>query len=242
MSIPISQTVPRIDITPNQEAKKNDAVRHHRQAATHLGNNNNGNAPAAQGQDGFWGKDGFTFGDLVDLVNPLQHIPIVSTIYRAITGDEIAMGPRMVGGAVLGGVIGFGLAAANAAVEYETGKDVGETVLAAVTNGASKAMSFAKSSTDSADQVATLQSTSGPSEDMVAMLEAPIVSEAIPERAGKVAASSATSLLDGIKLASANMDQERTRLLLGSSDGAHQQYRQAQMMDMANKTAMKMSI
>lgn len=84
------------------------------------------------GETGFWGTDGFTFGDLIDIVNPLQHIPGVSTVYRAITGDEIGIGPRLMGGAMLGGIVGFGISALNAAVEYESGKDVGEHVLAAV--------------------------------------------------------------------------------------------------------------
>ncbi len=82
-----------------------------------------------------FGKDGMTFGDLLDIVNPLQHIPIVSTIYRAITGDEISPGARMVGGAVFGGPIGLGIAIVNAAVEASTGEDIGDTILTALTGG-----------------------------------------------------------------------------------------------------------
>ena len=69
------------------------------------------------GQDSenkLWGDDGFSFNDLLDLINPLQHIPVVATLYRAITNDEIAPGPRMVGGAIyLGGPLGFVSALAN---------------------------------------------------------------------------------------------------------------------------------
>src|SRR5215470_6180450 len=35
-----------------------------------------------------WEKGAFGFGDLVDIVNPLQHIPVVATIYRNMTGDR----------------------------------------------------------------------------------------------------------------------------------------------------------
>lgn len=82
----------------------------------------------------FWGDDGFTFGDLVDLLNPLHHIPIVGSLYRGITGDEIAPGPRIFGGAVFaGGPVGAAIAvtsgAINAGLEQETGKDVGAHVL-----------------------------------------------------------------------------------------------------------------
>ena len=79
---------------------------------------------------GFWGDDGFSFGDLLDLINPLQHLPIVSTLYRAITNDEIAPGPRMAGGAIYGGPLGFVSALADTFIEEATGKDVGEHIVA----------------------------------------------------------------------------------------------------------------
>jgi len=34
---------------------------------------------------------GMSFSDLLDIINPLQHIPIASTICRAITGDRIGV-------------------------------------------------------------------------------------------------------------------------------------------------------
>ena len=80
--------------------------------------------------DRLWGKEGFSFGAMLDIINPLQHIPIVATIYRAATGDTIGAGPRMVGGALFGGVVGLIAAAADAAVEGITGKDTGSHVLA----------------------------------------------------------------------------------------------------------------
>ncbi|MDP6473864.1 MAG: hypothetical protein QF894_03030 [Alphaproteobacteria bacterium] len=46
-------------------------------------------ALAARDSGGFFGADGFGFDDFLDLINPLQHIPIISTIYREITGDTI---------------------------------------------------------------------------------------------------------------------------------------------------------
>lgn len=69
------------------------------------------------------GKDGFSFGDLVDVINPLQHIPGVSTVYRAITGDEMGAAAKVAGAALFGGPIGAGLALADTAVELATGED-----------------------------------------------------------------------------------------------------------------------
>ena len=79
---------------------------------------------------GLFGDDGCGFDDLLDLINPLQHIPIVSTAYRALTGDDIAPGVRLMGGALFGGPIGLASAIVSTAVEGATGKDVGESVLA----------------------------------------------------------------------------------------------------------------
>lgn len=84
------------------------------------------------GGDGFepFGADGFGFDDLLDIVNPLQHIPIVSTLYRAISGDDIAAAPRLLGGTLFGGPIGLAAAAVNVVVDESSGMDIGEHVLA----------------------------------------------------------------------------------------------------------------
>ncbi len=87
--------------------------------------------PAADTADeGFFGSDGLNFDDFLDLINPLQHLPIISTFYRAVTGDEISIGSRVLGGALFGGIIGFVAAIVNAFIADTTGKDIGEHVLA----------------------------------------------------------------------------------------------------------------
>lgn len=86
-------------------------------------------------KEGAWGADGFTFGDLIDIINPLQHIPVVSTLYRNLTGDELAQGARIIGDALFGGPLGFIASLVNTAVEDETGKDIGDHMLAMVTGG-----------------------------------------------------------------------------------------------------------
>ena len=87
--------------------------------------------PAADTADeGFFGRDGLNFDDFLDLINPLQHLPIISTFYRAATGDEISIGARVLGGALFGGIFGFVAAMVNAFIADTTGKDIGEHVLA----------------------------------------------------------------------------------------------------------------
>ena len=64
-----------------------------------------------------FGDNGLDFLDVLDLVNPLQHIPVVSTLYRSLTGDQISPGMRVAGGVLYGGPIGAGLATAGLVVE-----------------------------------------------------------------------------------------------------------------------------
>ncbi len=80
-----------------------------------------------------FGSSGFSFGDLLDIVNPLQHIPVVSTIYRAITGDKIGTPEQIAGDTLYGGMIGFLASVADSAFQAVTGKNVGDTVLAFLT-------------------------------------------------------------------------------------------------------------
>lgn len=63
-----------------------------------------------------FGEDGLTFGDLLDVINPLQHIPFLGGLYRKLTGDTIDPAMRVAGGALFGGPIGAALSAAAVAV------------------------------------------------------------------------------------------------------------------------------
>ncbi len=66
---------------------------------------------------------GLDFGDLLDAVNPLQHLPGVSQVYRHATGDGIGLPARLAGGFLFGGPIGLLGSAAMAAFEAVTGDD-----------------------------------------------------------------------------------------------------------------------
>lgn len=98
-----------------------------------------GSAPAARNdlspapkKEGFalFGRDGLNFFDFLDIINPLQHIPVLSSVYRAITHDEISPAARMAGGGLFGGLIGLGAAIFNSILKDGTGKDMGEHLIA----------------------------------------------------------------------------------------------------------------
>ena len=66
----------------------------------------------------------FGFGDLIDMINPLHHVPVVGHVYRELSGDEIKPIAQIIGGAVFGGPMGAASGLVNVVVEQETGKDL----------------------------------------------------------------------------------------------------------------------
>jgi hypothetical protein len=72
----------------------------------------------------------FGFSDLLDIVNPLQHIPVISTLYRKITGDTQSAISEIAGGALFGGIVGAVTSVADVLWTQATGNDFGNTVMA----------------------------------------------------------------------------------------------------------------
>lgn len=66
--------------------------------------------------------------DLVDVVNPAHHIPILSSVYSKVSGDEQGYISEASGGFLLGGPLGLAVTAANIGIDALTGKDFGEHV------------------------------------------------------------------------------------------------------------------
>jgi hypothetical protein len=83
----------------------------------------NATASQAGNQD-----EGF-FHHLLDVVNPLQHLPVIGTIYRAITGEHIGAVEQIAGDTLYGGIWGAVSSVAEVAFQGLTGKSVEDTVL-----------------------------------------------------------------------------------------------------------------
>jgi hypothetical protein len=76
-----------------------------------------------------WDGSSFGFTDILGALNPLQHLPIIGTIYRAVTGDTIGNVARVVGDGLYGGLLGVASGAIDVATSEATGKDIGQHVL-----------------------------------------------------------------------------------------------------------------
>jgi hypothetical protein len=83
----------------------------------------------------FFGADGeFGWDDFLDMINPLQHIPGIAQIYRAVTGDQINGAASLLGALPFGPLGGLGLVASvvDLAVKDTTGQDMGGNLMAMV--------------------------------------------------------------------------------------------------------------
>ena len=72
-----------------------------------------------------------SFHDVLSALNPLQYLPVIGTIYRAVTGDQIPEAVRRIGSLVvsglLGGPIGVAVNLAVMVAEKLTGVDLDQT-------------------------------------------------------------------------------------------------------------------
>lgn len=73
-----------------------------------------------------------SFGDFLDVINPLHHIPIVGNIYRGLTGDTISGPARVAGATLYGGPVGMLAGIVNAISEEISGDDIGGTLIASI--------------------------------------------------------------------------------------------------------------
>ena len=74
-----------------------------------------------------------SFNDLIDTLNPLQHIPVVSDIYRGLTGDRISAHARVAGGTLYGGPIGLVASVASLAIAGGSGdQGIGDRIYATI--------------------------------------------------------------------------------------------------------------
>ncbi|MCC7305365.1 MAG: hypothetical protein IT558_03790 [Alphaproteobacteria bacterium] len=126
-SIPVWETA----YTPRQRIEENLSL-------AQAGGSTQADAPAtlayrpvqAAGPD-----EEFGFGDILDMVNPLQHLPVISHVYRSLTGDRIKPASEVIGGAIFGGAAGAAGSLVNIILEKETGKDVTGHAVALFTKG-----------------------------------------------------------------------------------------------------------
>lgn len=96
-------------------------------------------APNANQKTQSHSTEAFQFEDVVDIINPLHHLPVISMVYRGLTGDTLHPMSQIIGGALYGGPVGAVTGTANAISQVQTGKDIGDHALGFVGIGNSDA-------------------------------------------------------------------------------------------------------
>ena len=77
-----------------------------------------------------FGNDGVSFKDIIDVVNPLHHVPVIGTLYRALTGDNIDALPKIAGSTLYFGPLGALLSGAGILIEETSGHDLSDHIVA----------------------------------------------------------------------------------------------------------------
>lgn len=100
-----------------------------------LAENSSNTANQTYDNNEFFGKNGPCFRDLLDAINPLNHIPIISTLFSQATEHKASTASRLAGGALLGGPVGFAASLMDVVFEYATGSSTSDTIIAALGGG-----------------------------------------------------------------------------------------------------------
>ena len=68
--------------------------------------------------------EALTFDDLLDFINPLHHLPIIGSLYREFTGDQIKPAMQVAGGTLFGGPTGLMSSAFQVLFQEIAGDDI----------------------------------------------------------------------------------------------------------------------
>lgn len=158
----------------------------------------------------FFGADGAGFRDLLDAVNPLNQLPVISGMMQAAIGREVSTASRLLGGVLFGGPIGFIASLAGVIFEDAVGSSPVAAVYAALTN-------------DAPLQVAA-----------AALPASQLASAATPDNAGISAAVKAVTQTAALALENDDGLNSRNKVVLelygGSGVSAHNSYKKSHML------------
>ena len=158
-------------------------------------------AKASGGKD-FFGPDGLSFRDVLDAINPLNHIPIVSDIFADATGHTASTASRLAGGALIGGPIGLVASLGSVIFEDATGSTPSQAVYAALTG-------------EDTTHVAQATTADAPeTTELAALAPASSAPEMLNEAVAAAAPTASNPVLD----------------LYGGSESAHASYKKAQLL------------
>lgn len=157
--------------------------------------------------------------DVAKAANPLHYVPFVSQVYEAATGNTGSSAMKIIGGAILGGPIGFIAGLASAIFEQETGKTIVASIADAIT-GDDAPTQLASAETTDAEPSEGLRGVDTPTQEVIPPSQISALDVPMQVAAAGAAVASPVSV----------EDQEVLDLFGGQPLSAHQSYKKAQML------------
>lgn len=173
--------------------------------------------------------DNGTMEDVAKAANPLHYVPFVSQLYESATGNRGSAAMKIIGGAALGGPLGFIVGLASAIFEQENG---GKTIVASIADAIT-------GGDDAPTQVASAEtmSTTAPTEglrgiDTETQEITPPAQISALEAQGKAqqAQMQMASAMAAVGNPISAEDKEVLDLFGGQPASAHNSYKKAQML------------
>lgn len=164
--------------------------------------------------------------DVAKAVNPLHYVPFVSQLYESATGNTGSAAMKIMGGAILGGPLGFLAGLASAIFEQETGKTIVASIADAI-SGEDSPVQVASSTTTATPISEGLRGVDTDTKDItppsqISALEA----QQKMQQAQMQMASATASMGNPIS----TQDREVLDLFGGQPASAHNSYKKAQML------------
>ncbi len=179
---------------------------------------------------GFFGADGPSFADVLDAINPLKHIPIVSDLIYDKPEEKSSVAANLVSGALMGGPVGFVASLANEIFKEATGKGIAETAYAALTGDSPAATQLAVNEAAPVDAVEVAEASAEASAD----IPTNAMHASSAASANDIAQRAQLGLVSSSATDAYKTDDDRANKLLelfgGSKPSASKAYQNAQML------------
>ena len=120
----------------------------------------------------FFGENGPSFRDVLDAINPLNHIPIVSGLLEKATGHTPSIASKLAGGALFG-PIGFAASLVDVIFQQQTGKGAADSMIAALSSDRPATTQTANADKPSTEQLAANESAGAAAPQQYASLDLP---------------------------------------------------------------------
>ena len=173
----------------------------------------------------FSSAGGPSFKDVLDTINPLQHIPVVSGIYEQLTGDTASPAAKLAGGTLLGGPLGFMTSLFDVIFEQQTGHSIGGALVASLKGDDSTQVASAASPTP----VQTANAADDMDDTNSAAPVTPVSATATPGPSASTNTQQ-VAMLNAATIASPDADQQVLSLYGNQNSSAHASYRKAQLL------------